>query len=171
MARRSGWGRRRGHPEVIRLRDICGTLSRTALNRSADPATDVRATWPIVGRGIVEVDHSHLVAFDFAVVAVKLDIDTFRDQPVNAAVLFDERRCHGGQELLDGLGASIWWNIGIEAIDGHLEASTQNDIAVAVALGAGSIRCDVVVMACLVAETSKYLQRRICNDCSAKPGP
>ena len=79
-----------------------------------------------------------LVALDDAVVAVELDVDAFGHQPVDAAVLLDERGRHGVEHAGAIASARALGRDGrVEPVDGGFQALAQDHVAVARALGAG----------------------------------
>ncbi|WPL16087.1 hypothetical protein Thiowin_01024 [Thiorhodovibrio winogradskyi] len=78
---------------------------------------------PIVALRVVEVDQPHAPAAQGAVAVVILDLDAFGDQAMQAAVFLDQRRGDGGDDLALGLGAGVGWEIGVEPINGGLQAS------------------------------------------------
>ncbi len=126
---------------------------------------------PVVRADVIERDQPDLVALDDAVVAMELDIDAFGHQPMDAAVLLDERGRLRVEHAGDGFGAGAGRNGWVQPIDGGFQPLAQDHVAVARALGAGGIGRDVGAVRGRVAEGARSSSEISSTIASAKPGP
>ena len=97
---------------------------------------------PVVVVGLVEVDEPDEVVYA-AVIALVGDGDAVGEEFVEAAIVFDQVLAFAADDLAQGFVDGVGGNVGIEASEGSAEAIDEDDVAVAVAFGAGFAGGDV----------------------------
>ncbi len=97
---------------------------------------------PVVVLQPVEVDQPGLVTADAAVRAGDLDIHALDDQPVQATVFLDERRCCGLPDLLDHLRQGLGGQVRVDPRQGGAQPVVEDDVAIARPLRGRAVRGD-----------------------------
>ncbi len=110
---------------------------------------------PVVGLRVVEVEQPGLVAGDRAVGPRVLDVDTVDEQAMEAAVVLEQARTLGDEDLLERVVERRRRRLRIDALEGGAQTPREDDFGEVVPLGRRLLRLDVRPVGGLVAQLAE----------------